>query len=200
MRLSVGCTTNTSESEFSVHTGMPVASGLPCRNGHLLVGGCASRRSRAFASGKTAVVLLGRGHRLVRSIDGCEASACDAKRDRSAFAIASPDRQRATGPNLFQQAGADQLSDDLSGGFVLNIRRQFNAAIVALRSRRENDELGIGESCHRDPPFFGAASCAATAETPPWPCSRRGRIPKRAQRPEQSQYRSVRREMPVLSG
>ena len=31
-------------------------------------------------------------------------------------------------------------------------------------------------------------------------CSRRGRIPRRARRPERSQYRSVRRGMPVLSG
>ena len=34
--------------------------------------------------------------------------------------------------------------------------------------------------------FVGAASCATTAEAPPWPCSRRGRIPKRTQRPERS--------------
>ena len=119
----------------------PLASGRLCRNGHLLAGGCASSRSRDFAIGEATVVLLGRGYPLVRSIDGREASACDAKGDRSALVIASPDRQRATGPNLFQQAGADQLSDDLSGGFVLNIRRQFNAAIFALRSRRENDEF-----------------------------------------------------------
>jgi hypothetical protein len=80
-------------------------------------------RARDSASrSKEAAIFLGRGHRLVRS-DGCEASACDAKRDRSAIVIASPDRERTTRPNLFQQAGADQLIDDLSGGFALNIRR-----------------------------------------------------------------------------
>src|SRR5271157_4595524 len=65
---------------------MPLASGLPRRNGNPLAGSdCSGGRSCDFASGsKAAVVLLGRGHRLVRSIDGCEASACDAKRDRSA--------------------------------------------------------------------------------------------------------------------
>src|SRR5271165_5977738 len=182
--------------------GMPLASGLPRRNGNPLAGGdCSGGRSRDFASGnKAAVVLLGRGHRLVRSIDGCEASACDAKRDRSAAVIVSPDRERATGLNLFQQAGADELIDDLSGGSALNVRRQFNAAIFALRSRGQNDELGIGESYHRDPPFVGTASFAATAEAPPRPFSRWGRIPKRVWRPEQSQYRSVCRRMPVLSG
>ena len=80
--------------------------------------------SRDLVSGsKAALVLLRLSHRLVRSIDGCEASACDAKRNRSAFVIASPDRERATGPNLFQQAGTDQLSDDLSGCSALNSRQ-----------------------------------------------------------------------------
>src|SRR6516165_7127019 len=53
----------------------------------------------------------------------------------------SPDRERATGADLLQQAGADQLIDNLSGGFAFNVRRQFNSAIVALRSRGQNDEL-----------------------------------------------------------
>ena len=57
--------------------------------------------SRDLVSGsKAALVLLRLSHRLVRSIDGCEASAYDdAKRNRSAFVIASPDRERATRPD-----------------------------------------------------------------------------------------------------
>ena len=76
--------------------------------------------------------------------------------------------------------GADELVDDLSGGFALNVCRQFNSAIIALRSRGQNDKLGVGKSWHRDPPVaFGAASFAATTAAPPWPCSRRGRsIPR----------------------
>jgi hypothetical protein len=78
---------------------MPLASGLLWRNGNPLAGGDGfGCRCRDFAG------FLGRGRRLVRSIDGCEASACDAKRDRSAFVVASPDRERATRVNLLQQA------------------------------------------------------------------------------------------------
>ena len=62
------------------------------------------------------------------------------------FVIASPDRERATGADLLQQAGADELIDDLSGGFAFKVRRQFNSAIIALRSRGQNDELRIGKS------------------------------------------------------
>ncbi len=102
-----------------------------------------------FASGKAAVVLLGRGHHLVRRLIAAR-PACDAKRNRSALVIASPDRQRATGPNLFQPTSADQFIHNLSGGLASNVRRQFNAAIVALRSHRQNDALAIGKSCHRD--------------------------------------------------
>ena len=89
---------------------------------------------------------------------------------RSAIAplvvIASPDRERATGRHLFQQAGADQFIDNLSGGFALNIRRQFNAAVFALRSRGQNDALGIGESCHRDPPFVGGSAMRRHRRSP----------------------------------
>ena len=102
---------------------MPLANGLLCRNGDLLTGGCCCSRSRGFASGEAAVVFLGRSYPFVRSIDGCEASACDAKGDGSAFVIASPDRQRATGPYLFQQAGADNLSTTFPAALSLNILR-----------------------------------------------------------------------------
>jgi hypothetical protein len=49
------------------------------------------------------------------------------------------------------------LSTTFPAAFALNIRRQFNTAIFAPRSRGQNDALGIGESCHRDAPFVGAA-------------------------------------------
>jgi hypothetical protein len=50
--------------------------------------------------------------------------------------------------SLMRYSGAwsHQLSDNLSGGFVFNVRRQFNSAIIALRSRGQNDELRIGKS------------------------------------------------------
>ena len=67
--------------------------------------------------------------------------------------IAAPDQERASGADLLQQAGADELIDNLSGGFAFDVCRQFNSAIIALRSRGQNDELRIGKSCHRDPPL-----------------------------------------------
>jgi hypothetical protein len=69
-----------------------------------------------------------------------------AKRHRSTFVIASPDRERASGADLLQQAAADELIDNLAGGFAFDIRRQFDSTIVALRSRGQNDELRIGKS------------------------------------------------------
>ena len=48
--------------------------------------------------------------------------------------------------------------------------------------------------------WVAAASFAATTTAPPRPCSRRGRIPRRASCPERSHYRSVHGRMPVLSG
>ena len=128
---------------------MLLPSGLLRRNGNLLAGGdglgcrCfdfARDRSRADAC------LLGSGHRLILDIDRFEAVLGDAKRHRSTFVIASPDRERASGADLLQQAGADELIDSLSGGFALDVRRQFNSAIIALRSRGQNDELRIGKS------------------------------------------------------
>ena len=55
---------------------------------------------------------------------------------RSAIApLSSSRRQTGSEPlalTSFRRAGADQLSDNLSGGVALNIRRQFNAEIFAL--------------------------------------------------------------------
>jgi hypothetical protein len=57
--------------------------------------------------------VLGSGHRLILDSDRCEAVLGDAKRHRSAVVVASPDRERPTGTDLRQQAGADQLIDAL---------------------------------------------------------------------------------------
>src|SRR5229473_8515719 len=134
---------------------MLFTSGRLCRNGNPLAGGesfCC--RWFDFAGGGRADArLLGSSRHVIVDIDRCEAGLGDAKRHRSAVVIASPDRERATGADLLQQAGADQFVDDLSGGLALDVRRQFNSAIIALRSRGKNDELRIGKSCHRDPPL-----------------------------------------------
>ena len=120
---------------------MLLASGLLCRKRNLLAGGdrfsCrgfdfAPRRSRANAC------LLGSGHRPIFDVDRFEALLGDAKRHRPAVVIASPDRQRASGADLLQQAGAYELVDRPAGSFVFDGRRQFNAAIIALRSRGQN--------------------------------------------------------------
>jgi hypothetical protein len=36
--------------------------------------------------------------------------------------------------------------DNLSSGLAFNVCRQFDSAIIALRSRGQNDELRIGKS------------------------------------------------------
>jgi hypothetical protein len=89
--------------------------------------------------------LLGSGGRLILDIDRFEALLGDAKRHRSPVVVAAPDRERATGADLRQQAGTHELIHNLSGGFALKVRRQFNSAITALRSRRQDDELHIGK-------------------------------------------------------
>src|SRR6516225_6392519 len=134
---------------------MLLTSGLLCCNRNLLAGGDSfgCRRFDFAGRGRVGPRLLESGRRLIFDFDRFEAGLGDAKRRRSAVVIASPDRERATGADLLQQAGADQLIDNLSGGFAFKVRRQFNSAIVALRSRGQNDELRIGKFRHRDPPL-----------------------------------------------
>jgi hypothetical protein len=127
---------------------MLLASGLLCCNGNLPAGGDAfGCRWFDFAPGgsRADACLLGSGHRLTHGADRFEAGLGDPKRHRSAIVIAAPDRERASSAELLQQAGADELIENLSGGFAFDIRRQFNSAIIALRSRGQNDELRIGE-------------------------------------------------------
>jgi hypothetical protein len=103
--------------------------------------GCGALRDRIRAGAG----LLGSGHHLILDVDRLEAVLGDAKRHRPTVVIASPDRERTSGADLLQQAGADELIDNLSGGFALDIRRQFNSAIIAPRSRGQNDELRVGK-------------------------------------------------------
>jgi hypothetical protein len=107
--------------------------------------------------------LLESGYCLIFDIDRFEALLGDAKRHRSSFVIAAPDRERATGADLLQQAGADELIDNLSGRFALDIRRQFNAAIIALRSR---DRMMSCVSVSLD---IGILRCVGAASLPPPP-------------------------------
>src|SRR5258708_287983 len=134
---------------------MLLTSGLLCRDGNPLAGGSGfgCRRLDCASGGRADTCFPWSGRRLILHIDRFEAVLSDAKRYRSALVIASPDRERATGVDLLQQAGADQLINNLSGGSAFKVRRQFNSAIIALRSCGQNDELRIGESWHRDPPL-----------------------------------------------
>src|SRR5207247_5013534 len=86
-------------------------------------------------------------------------------------------------PALFQQPSADEFIDGLPNRFVRNVCRQINSAIIAPRSRGQNDALHIGESCHRDPPLRWCGVIAATTTAPPRPCSRRGKIPRARRAP-----------------
>src|SRR5262249_59013406 len=69
----------------------------------------------------------------------------DAKRHGSSLSIASPAQERAIGADLFKQPSADELTHGLSNRFARNVCRHVNSAIIAPRSRGQNDELGIGE-------------------------------------------------------
>jgi hypothetical protein len=128
---------------------MLLPSALLRCNGNLLAGGDGlGCRSFGIARDRirTGAGLLGSGHHLIPDGDRIEAVLGDAKRHRSTFVIAAPDWERTRGANLLQQTGADELIDSLSGGFSIDIRRQFNSAIIAPRSCGQNDELRIGES------------------------------------------------------
>jgi hypothetical protein len=81
--------------------------------------------------------LLGGGLRLAVDVDRFEALLGEAKRHRPIAVIAAPDRERAGGADLLQQAGADELISSLAGRFAIDVRRQFNSAIIALRGRTE---------------------------------------------------------------
>src|SRR5436190_15979535 len=111
------------------------ASPAPRRGSWWQASACSLAASQGLET--TGIILsqtLGSRRRLILEVDRFEAVLGDAKRHRSAVVIASPDRQRASGADLLQQAGPHQLSDSLSGGFALNVCRQFNTTIIALRS------------------------------------------------------------------
>src|SRR5215467_2797738 len=84
-------------------------------------------------------------NRIVLDPDRFEALPGDAKRHGPSFSIASPRQERAIGADLFQQPSADELIHGLSNRFARNVCRQVNSAIIAPRSRGQNDALGIGE-------------------------------------------------------
>ena len=114
---------------------MRLASGLLCRNGNLLAGGDGFSCGFDFAPSRRRAnaCLLGSGYRLSFDVDRFEALLGEAERHRPT-AVASPDRERASGAHLLQQASADELVDRLSGGLVFDVRRPFDSAVIALRS------------------------------------------------------------------
>src|SRR5262245_55038384 len=135
---------------------MPRANGRPRCNGSPLARGD-DFDCRCFdfgqVGGRTNACLRKRAHRSILDPDRFEALLGDAKRHGSSFSIASPGQERAIGADLFQQPSADELIHGLPNRFARNVCRQVNSGIIALRSRRQNDELGISEFGHRDPPF-----------------------------------------------
>src|SRR5262249_21960178 len=130
--------------------------------------------------------LRSNAHRNILDPDRFEALFSDAKRHGSSLSIVSPGQERAIGADLFQQPSADELIHGLANCFARNVCRRVTSAIIAPRGRGQNDELDIGESCHRDPPLRWCGVIAAPPTAPPRPCSRRGRIPEGAPRPERS--------------
>jgi hypothetical protein len=181
---------------------MLLPSGTLCRNGSRPTRGDGfGRRCLDLAGGgRAGACLLEGGRRYILDIDRFEAVLGDAKRHRSAFVIASPDRERATSADLLQQAGADEFVDDLSGGFAFKVRRQLNSTIIALRSRGQNDELRIGKFRHRDPPSRWCGIVCRHHHSPTLAMQPAGQDPETRPVPGRSHYRSVRVRMPVLSG
>src|SRR5215204_5776834 len=99
---------------------MLLTSGFLCSNGNSLAeGGDFGCRGFGFLRGSGAnACLLENGRRFVPDIDRVETALSDAKRHRSVFDIASPDRERASGLELLHQADLDELLDSLSGRFA----------------------------------------------------------------------------------
>src|SRR5262245_35725056 len=95
---------------------------------------------------RTNACLQSSGSRIVLAPDRVEALLGDAKGHGPGFSVAPPAQQRATGADLFQQPGADELVDGLAKRFARYVCRQVNSAIVTPRSRGQNDVLRIGES------------------------------------------------------
>jgi len=119
------------------------------------------------------------GHKPKRSIRGDVRASRPCLVMRSAMGPASASRRQASsepGADLFQ---SDELIHGLLNRFARNVCRQVSSAIIAPRSRGQNDELGIGGFGHRDPPFALVRRHCRHPRSPPRPCSRRGRIPKR---------------------
>src|SRR5258708_12396493 len=112
---------------------MLLMSGLLCRNGNPLAGGAGFGCSRlaCVSRSRADARLLGSGHHRIPDADRFEAGLGDPKRHRCAVVIASPDRERATGTDLLQQAGVDDLVANLSRGFSFAIPPHFNSPITA---------------------------------------------------------------------
>ena len=136
---------------------MLLASGLLCRNGNPLAGGAGFGCSRfARVGGSRADArLLGSGCRFILDIDRFEAGLGDAKRHRSAVVIAAPDRERATGADLLQQAGTHELIDDLSGGFAFDVRRQFKPLEDAALQRFLEEDAKVATIVRRIKEILG---------------------------------------------
>src|SRR6266436_373792 len=83
--------------------------------------------------------------RFVLHPDRLKAPLRDAQGARTILVIATPNRQRGASANLFDHSRGQELGDDLLGGTAGQIRRRFKGAIVALRSRGQQQQLGLGQ-------------------------------------------------------
>jgi hypothetical protein len=79
--------------------------------------------------------------------------------------------------DLLDETLGQKLGDDLAGGTAGQIRWPFKGTVVALRCRRQQHQLGVGQF-HGILHSVATANGAATTEALQWPEGRRGRIPK----------------------
>jgi hypothetical protein len=117
--------------------------------------------------------LLGRirwSRRFVFDLDGLKALLGDPQGARTIL-VAAPNRQGAARRNLLDEAFGQELGDDLASGAAGQIGRPLKGAVVALRCRRQQHQLGIGQ-------FHGALHSVDDGE-----CRRHHRSPAMAARP-----------------
>ena len=182
---------------------MLLTSGLLGRNGNPLAGGDGfGCRCFDFPGSGAGPTLVSVGAATASSLTPIASRPCLVM--RSAMGPASSSRRQARSEPSARTSSSRPARMSLSTAFRTASPLTFAGRSTPRSLRRKAEDRMT--SCVSVSFDIGILHCvgggvvAATTTAPPRPCSRRGRIPRRAWRPERSHYRSVRGRMPVLSG